>query len=118
SHNFNRVTTADMTIAWDLVVDGNKFQAGSTKNRLYVTYSLPENTRPLYETVLQTGCVYNGGPADSTGSVLTNVRKTFDGLKILRANRSPSDFDPYLQYYRTYDLSEVTTELLLRNGTG
>ena len=116
---FDHVTNTVLTINWKITLaDGAQVNAGTTKNQLYVLYAAPVNTRPLYATVLQTGCVYNGGAADTDQTVLANTWKKFESLKVLRAGYGPTDKNAYLTYYGTWSSTFPTTSLFLSSGDG
>ncbi len=119
---FGPVTSTRMTIAWSIKLsDGRTFQAGSSSNQLYVTFKAPHDTRPLYETVLASGSIYNGGNPDTEPKMIENAWKSFKNRKVnsIQAERK-GDATTALTYYGNYVKAEpiIRTKSLLSTQDG
>jgi|GEM_PF-6337443 len=116
---FDRVTEGLMTIHWQLVLaNGQKLDAGTASNYLYVPYKAKYAAKPLYQTVLDTGSKYNGGAADTENSVIANAWAVFTTLEVPRNGRLATDPDRFLKYYGLYNTHNKRTDLLLAGGDG
>ncbi len=103
---------AAMEIHWQVhFQNGLILDAGTAANRFYVPYAPPSvssaGPKPLYETVLKTGCKYNGGNADTQASVIQNAWAVFHSLNVPQAVT-----DVPLTYYGTYTTVNDQTETL------
>jgi hypothetical protein len=120
----DKVTEGVLTISWALVLaNGQNISAGASKNRFYVPYALPNvpaafAPKPLYETVLKTGCLYNDGAADTQDTVFIHAFRPFRNLKVPRAGRLATDPNLYLKYYGDWTTTSKQTDTLLKSGDG
>jgi len=106
----NQVDLVDpFCINWSISYDGgsNWFDAGSSSNRLYQTWSAPSQTNPI-ETLLQIGCQSSTGTTGVVGTdddqILSNVWTKLQTKWITRA----SDGFP-LTYYGFHDVNSNST---------
>ncbi len=127
SQPVSMVTNTTLDIVW--TVKYGYFwsvPAGITSNLFYATYAKPSGPvgqapRPLYESVLNAGSIYNGGQADTEQSVIANAWASFQALKVpsVKALRS-GNADDVLKYYGNYSTAYgiTTTAALLQKLDG
>jgi len=128
---FSAVGNGDLGIEWSIQfgtgVTTNSSLGILTGNPFYIVYSKPaNNNRPLYESVLKAGSVYNKRLPDSTNSVITNAWKAFSkrqvpSVKAIRSGLLPGYQGYYLTYYGNYKDHKPNSEntaSLLSTGDG